>query len=140
MLLLLKGDVMGLLETSLEVVKLAGKLANPELITAATKANIEALELSNSNLELQKKVTDLGDLVRELDAKLKLTGDVFREGDYVFLEGDPKGFCSRCWDVDRRLIHIVTLELGSGQGRRHGCPQCKTMTPGRALNPRMPQA
>ena len=69
---------MGLLETSLEVVKIAGKLANPELIQAATKANIEALELSKQNLELQKRATALDDKIRELDDKLKLTGVVFR--------------------------------------------------------------
>jgi len=37
---------MGLLDSSLEVMKLAGKIANPELVQATTKANIEALELS----------------------------------------------------------------------------------------------
>ena len=37
---------MGLLESSMEVMKLAGKIANPELVQAVTKANVEALELS----------------------------------------------------------------------------------------------
>ncbi len=133
MLLLLKGDVMGLLETSLEVVKLAGKLANPELITAATKANIEALELSNSNLELQKKVTDLGDLVRELEAKLKLTGEVFYHEGLVFREGDSDPYCSRCWDVNRNLVHVH--RFGGDKGR--GCPECKATVVAILRNPRM---
>jgi hypothetical protein len=130
---------MGLLESSLEVVKLAGKIANPELVQAATQANLEALEVSTKNLQLQKQVTDLETRVKDLEAKLKLTGEVFREGEFVYLEGEPRGFCSRCWDVDRRLVHIITMHSGA-QGMRPGCPQCKTFTWGRAQNPRMKNA
>jgi hypothetical protein len=131
---------MGLLETSLEVVRLAGKIANPELVQAATKANIEALELSGKNLELQKKIGDLEARVSELEAKLRLTGEVFREGDFVFLEGELKGYCSRCWDVDRRLVHIIRMDRGPGRGIGSACPECKTATYGSAQNPRKKDA
>jgi hypothetical protein len=131
---------MGLLESSLEVVKLAGKIANPELVQAATKANIEALELSTKNLELQKKISELESHANDLEAKLKLTGEIFREGDYVFLDSDPTGFCSRCWDVDRRLVHIVRMDMGAGRGFHTGCPQCKTSSRLSAQNPRMREA
>jgi hypothetical protein len=116
---------MGLLDSSLEVVKLAGKIANPELVQAATKANIEALELSQQNIELQKKATELEGQIRDLDEKLKLTGEVFREGGFVYRQGDPDGFCSRCWEVDHRLVHIIQMHLGK-DGVKPGCPQCKT--------------
>jgi len=102
---------MGLLDSSLEVMKLAGKIANPELVQAATKANIEALELSQANIELQKKVSALQDQVTDLEGKLKLTGEVFRDGGFVYLEGDPDGFCSRCWEVDHKLVHIIQMPL-----------------------------
>ena len=129
---------MGLLESSLEVVKLAGKLANPDLVLAATKANIDALELSTKNIELQKKITELENHEKELLAKLTLTGEVFREGEFVYRDGEPTGYCSRCWDVDHRLVHIITMD--SGRGLRPGCPQCKTFTYGHAQNPRMRKA
>jgi len=131
---------MGLLESSLEVVKLAGKIANPELVQAATRANIEALELSTKNIELQKKITELENHAKEVEAKLKLTGEVFREGEFVYRDGEPRGYCSRCWDVDRRLVHIITMDAGQGRGLRPGCPQCKTYTHGRGQNPRMKNA
>lgn len=130
---------MGLLETSLEVVKIAGKLANPELIQAATKANIEALELSQQNLGLQRRVAELDDKIRELDDKLKLTGVVFRapeNANVVFLEGDPTGSCSHCWDAERRLIHIIRMNNSNHSGL--GCPHCKTMLLNLSVqNPRM---
>jgi len=124
---------MGLLESSLEVVKLAGKLANPELIQAATKANVEALELSTKNLELQKAISQLDRKVADLEAKLVLQGEVFTHRDMVFREGDADPYCSRCWDVDRRLIHIT----GGGLGTLPKCPECKNAVIQRCLNPRM---
>jgi hypothetical protein len=51
---------MGLIDTSLEVLKLASKIANPELVQAATRANIEALELSSKNLELRQAPRHIG--------------------------------------------------------------------------------
>ena len=123
---------MGLLDTSLEVVKLAAKLANPELVQAATKANIEALELSRQNLELQKRVKELEDKVRELDGKLTLTGEVFRHSQFVFREGDPDPCCSHCWDADRKLIHVLVQDSGLA------CPHCRIIVYfADAENPRM---
>lgn len=127
---------MGLVETSLEVVKLAAKVANPELVQAATKANVEALEVSSKNLELQKQIGELQNEIGQLQGQLKLTGEVFREGDFVFRDGEATGYCSRCWDVDRALVHIVRMHFDK-RGMAPGCPQCKTATWGSAQNPRM---
>jgi hypothetical protein len=130
---------MGLLETSLKVVKLAAKVANPELVQAATQANIEGLQLSAKNLEMQKKMSELEAHVRELEEKLALTGKVFREGGFVYMEGDPEGLCSRCWEVDRKLVHIIQMHFGK-EGVRPGCPECKTaMWHHPPLNPRCPK-
>jgi hypothetical protein len=130
---------MGLLDSSMEVMKLAGKIANPELVQAAMKANVEALDLSNKNLELQRELTHLADQVKELQEKVRLTGIVFRapqNTSVVFLEGDPTGFCSHCWDADRQLIHIIRMNNQHHEGL--GCPHCKTMLLNRSVqNPRM---
>jgi len=125
---------MGLVETSLEVVKLATKIANPDLVQAATKANIEALEISGKNLELHKRLGELESKVKELEAKLFLVGEVFREGDYVFREGEKGSYCSRCWDVDRKLIHIIWVN-----NKGPACPECKTGVLDLRENPRMKQ-
>jgi hypothetical protein len=128
---------MGLIDTSLEIVKLASKIANPELVQAATRANIEALELSSKNLELRQRAEELENQVKELKAQLLLTGEVFREGDLVFREGEQRGYCSRCWDVERKLVHIVSMGAG-GRNGHNGCPQCKTFYNfGHVGNPRM---
>jgi hypothetical protein len=126
---------MGLLESSLEVLKLAGKIANPELVQAATKANIEALELSTKNIELQKKAAELEEKVEGLEATIALKGEVFRHSDFVYLKGDPHACCSRCWDDDHKLIHIVHMHHDK-RGMSAGCPKCKTSTMNPSPNPR----
>ena len=126
-----------MLENSLKVLKLATQIANPELVQAATQANIEALELSGRNLELRKQAEELENQVKELKAQLTLTGEVFRDGDLVFREGEQRGYCSRCWDVEHKLVHIVSMGPG-GRSGHNGCPQCKTFYNfGHVGNPRM---
>ncbi|HXC41889.1 MAG TPA: hypothetical protein VNY51_00030 [Candidatus Dormibacteraeota bacterium] len=134
----LPSSIMGLVETSLEVVKLATKLATPELVQTATRANIEALELSGKNLELHRVAEELKARVKELETKLALVGEVFRDGDLVFREGELRGYCSRCWDVEHKLVHVVGIDRGRGAGHGNGCPECKTFFfHGHATNPRM---
>jgi len=109
---------MGLVETTIEVTKLPGKLANPELLQEATKANTEALAMSRENLELHKKVMHLEAQIQQLQARADVTARVFRNGGFVFLEGDPDPHCSKCWDENRKLIHIA-------RGFGSVCPLCK---------------
>jgi hypothetical protein len=110
---------MGLLETTMELAKIAGQVANPELVREAMKANVEALELSRENLELQKRVTELEGTIARLQSKSDLTARVYRLGCYVFLDGDPGPHCSACWDKSHELIHIVRVPLKGTQ-----CPIC----------------
>lgn len=112
---------MGLLETTMEMAKLAGKVANPELVQEAMKANAEALAISRKNLELQKRVTELEGRVKELQAQQDVIEKVFMLGGYVFLEGDPHPHCPACWDADRKLIHMMVVPSW-GQS---ASPKCK---------------
>ncbi|MHB8389588.1 MAG: hypothetical protein ACYDBH_08405 [Acidobacteriaceae bacterium] len=68
---------MGLLDTTMEMAKLAGKFANPELVQEAQKANAEALAISRENLELQKRVTELEGRVKELQAQQDVIEKVY---------------------------------------------------------------
>ncbi len=112
---------MGILDTTMEMAKLAGTLANPELVEEALKANREALELSRDNLELQKRVLELEGLVKQLQAQQDVSKALLRNGDYVYQDGDPTAFCPRCWDADRKLIHLHIIAFKGVH-----CPECKT--------------
>ena len=111
---------MGLLDSIQSVSKLATQIANPELLKQVANANEQAVELSQANLQLQMKIVELESQIRVLQAKRDLTNSLFRNGDFVFRDGDPNACCPRCWDVEQKLIHILMGKDG------FQCPNCKT--------------
>jgi hypothetical protein len=116
---------MGIVQDSLEVVKLAGKFANPEMVQRVTKLNEQVLELSSRNVEFQQWIFELEKEIRIANEKLHLIGAVERKRDFIYEIGHTEPCCPRCYDVDRRLVHII-----EGRDAKIGahpyCPQCKT--------------
>jgi hypothetical protein len=82
---------------------------------------VQALELSETNLELQKRIMDLEMQLRELKTKRDVAKTLFRNGDFVFRDGDPGACCPRCWDAEQKLIHVFLSRSDGPQ-----CPNCKT--------------
>jgi hypothetical protein len=113
---------MALLDTLLTVTKIATQVANPDLVTETTKANIEALELSRDNVTLQKRVNELEHELKDLSGKRDIAKTVYHLEDFVFRDGDPNPYCSPCWDTKRQLIHTVPAP-----SLFPICPVCKTI-------------
>jgi hypothetical protein len=113
---------MGLLESIQGVTKLATQIANPDLLREVSNANVQALELSETNLLLQKRIMDLELQLRELQTRRDLAKTLFRNGDFVFRDGDPGACCPRCWDAEQKLIHVLLSRSDGAQ-----CPNCKTL-------------
>ena len=111
---------MGLLDSIQSVTRLATQIANPALLKEAANANLQALELSEANLQLQKRVVDLEHRLQELESKRNLAGSLFRNGDFILRDGDPTACCPKCWDEDEKLMHILMSKDG------FVCPRCKT--------------
>lgn len=42
---------------------------------------------------------------------------------YIYADGDPLPCCLRCWEVDRKLIHLSEAQRWNGGVRRH-CVGC----------------
>jgi hypothetical protein len=97
---------MGLLDSILGITKLATQISNPDLLKAVADANVQAVELSQSNLELQKRVGELERQAKEMRAQQDLRAELFVNGGYVFLDGDPNPRCLTCWDHSGKLIHV----------------------------------
>jgi hypothetical protein len=116
---------MGIVQDSLQVVKVAARLANPELLERVTALNEQVLELSTKNVEFQEQVFRLEKELQEANDKLHLIGEVERRDDFVYLKGETAPSCPRCFDVDRRLVHIVETR-DPKMGIHPLCPECKT--------------
>jgi len=117
---------MGILQDSLEVVKFAAKLANPELIQRVTALNEQVLELSSKNVEFQQRVFELERQLQQSNDKLVLVGEVERKDGFVYVKNDPEPCCPRCFDVDKRLVRIAEMRDKSIVGIQPTCPQCKS--------------
>lgn len=116
---------MGIIQDGLELAKLAGRIANPELMEKVTQLNAHLLELSGQNVEFKKLIDELENELREANAKLTLVGEVERRNGYVYRTGDIEPHCTRCFDVDHRLVHL-TYSVLPKQGRTVICPECET--------------
>ncbi|MBZ5663821.1 MAG: hypothetical protein LAO30_04395 [Acidobacteriia bacterium] len=117
---------MGIVQNSLEVVKLAAKFANPELIERVTALNEQVLELSSKNVEFQEQVFQLEKQLQQANDKLRLIGETERREGFIYLKTEPEPCCPRCFDVDRVLVRIVKTKLQPA-GYRFMCPECETV-------------
>jgi hypothetical protein len=106
---------MALMDSMASVAKFLTQISNPEMITAVAQANAEAVALSKESLGLQRRVMELEEEVRLLQAQRDLKAKLFRLGGYIFIEGDPDARCPICWEMVRKLVPMRELD---------GCGRC----------------
>lgn len=116
---------MGILQDSLQVMKIAARLANPELLERVTALNEQVVELSSKNVELQERAFGLDRELQQAYEKLRLIGEVERRDNFVYLKGETAPSCPRCFDVDRKIVHIIETREPK-IGIHPLCPECKT--------------
>ena len=104
---------MGIVDTMKDVVTLVQKTDNIELVKQVMSLQSEALEMQEENRSLREQVSELR---RALDfaKSLRFEEPFYRAPD------DSVPFCARCWEVDRRAIHLKQ----DWNGRRWECYQC----------------
>ncbi|MGA6986616.1 MAG: hypothetical protein WBZ01_11230 [Terriglobales bacterium] len=107
------------------VQKIGPVIANPGLIKQVTALNEQVLEMSGKNIECQQQVYRLERELQEAKDKLKLIGEVERKQGFVYLKTEGEPCCSRCFDVDTRLVHIIETR-DVKVGIHLICPECKT--------------
>lgn len=95
----------------------------------ATGAN--DLQLKGVLLDIQDAVYELQDENRELRLKVEelennniLGSEIeFKSGAYYRNEDGP--FCTKCWDVDNKLVRLSTLPRDFGRMGTHTCANCE---------------
>jgi hypothetical protein len=76
-------------------------------------------------VEFQERIFQLEKELQQANEKLHLIGDVERRDDFIYLKGETTPSCPRCFDVDRRIVHIVETR-DPKIGIHPLCPECKT--------------
>jgi len=107
---------MGAIDNVKEVAKLVKDLGNMELYRQILDLQGEIMELTQVNRELQTKLT-------ELENTLTQVGKMEFRSPFYYAEGDNVPHCPRCWEVNRRPVHL-TPPRPTVAGPEYNCPEC----------------
>jgi hypothetical protein len=67
-------------------------------------------------------------IVKQLAGKTVTAGtglNMKRIAGHSYVDGDDEEICSRCAEVDARVVHLLDMNI-DGRGMKATCPQCKT--------------
>ena len=109
---------MGILADVKEVADLIKKVGDMELYRKMIELQAEVIQLADRNSHLSQEVA-------ELKAKVELRATMKFHDHFYWREGDPDPYCPRCFDVDRKAVHVIGPRAGSLPWT---CPQCKFET------------
>ena len=111
------GAVKGAWEIGKSIAKVKGEFDKIEHKQLAVELMDKLMELLTENVSLKIELA-------ELKEHLKVRGRMVHRGSVYFQtleDGTEDGpFCTRCFDVDQRLVRII----GGGAGVPSHCPQC----------------
>ena len=84
----------------------------------------KVIELQAGILEMQEHVADLRKENQVLREQLATAGSLSYRSNCYWRDNhpDPGPFCSRCWDVERQLIHLNP----TFDPKVLGCPRCRS--------------
>lgn len=119
---------MSVIGDGVEILKLVNKGANADLYEKLGKF----IELAN---DLQARVEELKETNRALTEKLRLKDGLYRIRDVLFMQGDPYPLCTKCYEVEKKLIHLrLPGDRSYGVPR---CPHCNVYYQGADLRERL---
>lgn len=96
-------DPIGTIKNIAEIVK---KYNDLELMKQIIDLQQEVFDLQRENLDLRKQAEDR--------VHMRLSG----EHGYIYRDGDETPHCPKCWEKDRKAIHLPASEdFGSYHGR-----------------------
>ena len=118
---------MGVIETLKDVATLVQKTDNIEVVRQVIELQGQVYDLVTENGALKAELQRARDAAK-VRAELR-----FEKNRYW--QGSEGPFCSRCWDVDQRLVR-----LNEGTLKRPWCPACKSSPPDPDVKPTVPAA
>jgi hypothetical protein len=106
---------MGVIDTLKDVVTLVQKADNIELVKQVLALQSQALETIEENRKLRERV-------RSLEDTLTVAKNLAFRAPFYYSEDDAIPLCPRCWEIDRRAVHLQGPFRVTGS--RWDCPQC----------------
>lgn len=110
---------MGIIDTVKDVAILVQKADNIDLVKRVLALQTQAQEMLDENRTLKARV-------EELEKLLSFAKTVKFETPFYSAENDSIPLCARCWEVNKKAVHVVSIYKGA-DGDRWDCPECKYM-------------
>lgn len=120
---------MGVIESLKEIADLVKKFNDDEL-------NRKIVDLEGEIVELTLQIGSLEEENEELKRTLSLIKKMRFKKPFYFQEDDPVPFCPRCWEKEKKPVHLIG-PVKVATGLRYGCPNCKDffVEEGKGSNP-----
>jgi len=109
----------GIIDTVKDVAILVQKADNIDLVKHVLALQTQVQEILDENRALKSRV-------EELEMLLSFAKTVKFQAPFYFAENDNIPLCARCWEVNKKAVHVVSIYKGS-DGDRWDCPECKYM-------------
>lgn len=110
---------MGIIDTAKDVAILVQKADNIDLVKHVLALQTQAQEMLDENRASKARV-------EELEKLLTFAKTVKFQAPFYFAENDSIPLCARCWEVNKKAVHVVSIYKGSDDDR-WDCPECKYM-------------
>jgi phage terminase large subunit GpA-like protein len=108
---------MGVIDNIKEIADVLKKAGDIDLYRKIIHAEGEVIELTRQLRTFEERVA-------ELESALKFSGTLTFKELYYLAEGDTVPYCPRCWEVDKRAVHMTNTNTNQF-GAFYQCPQCK---------------
>jgi hypothetical protein len=101
--------------------ELTRTIDNVELHAAVVELKSKLVDIKLETSKLHERIAEL-ERVDEIEAALRFEHDAYWQQD----EGETTGpLCSRCWDVDRKLVRQRNARIANQGRHRWICPACE---------------
>jgi len=77
------------------------------------------LDLQSSIMELSEKNGTQKEEIKHLNELMKITNKMTFRDQLYYMDGDSEPFCPRCWDSEKKAIHLHRNSKGS-----YRCKNC----------------
>lgn len=111
---------MSIIDNVKEIADLIKKVGDIELYRKIVELEGEVVELTREKRLLEEKDA-------ELEKQLSISKEIFFKGQFYFMPDDEVPFCPKCWEYDKKAIHLVKPYPGTPHRPQHQCPNCKTL-------------
>lgn len=93
-------STVSIIDNAKDIAQLVKKLDDIELYR-------KIVELEEQIIELTQSKNDLESRCKELQEALEISEDMTFDNPYYFREGDDIPFCAKCWETNKKALHLT---------------------------------